>query len=163
MENAIIVQELIHTMSKKKGKGGVIAIKLDLEKAYDCLEWSFIRDTMNHYKFLSHLVFLIMSCVSTSSVSILVNEGALEPFYPSKGIRQGDPLSPYLFFLYMEVLRALIVDKCQAKLWNPVKASQNGLVFSFLFFFADDLMLFAKVDRKNYIAIRDVLDSFYEI
>ena len=56
-----------------------------------------------------------MSCVSTSSVSILVNEGALIQF-PLRGIQQNDPLSPYLFILYMEVLRALIEDKCQTKL-----------------------------------------------
>ena len=53
-----------------------MVIKLDLEKTYDRLEWSFIIDTLNPYKSLSHLVSLIMSCVSTSSVSILVNEGA---------------------------------------------------------------------------------------
>ena len=140
-----------------------MAIKLDLEKTYDRLEWSFIRDTLNPYKFLSHLVSLIMSCVSTSSVSILVIEGALIQF-PLRGIRQKDPLSPYLFILYIEVLRALIEDKCQAKLWNPIKASQSGPVVSHVFFFfADDLMLFAKVDRKNCIAIRDALDSFCEI
>ena len=45
VDNAIIVQELIHSMSKKKGKEGLMEIKIDLEKAYDCLEWSFIRDT----------------------------------------------------------------------------------------------------------------------
>ena len=59
----------------------------------------------------------------------------------------------------MEVLGALIEDKCKEKLWNPVKSSQSGPAFSHLFF-ADDLMLFAKADRKNCIAIRDVLDSF---
>ena len=93
-----------------------MAIKLDLEKAYDHLEWSSIWDTLNLYKFPSHLVSLIMSCVSTSSISILVNGGALELFYPSRGIRQGDLLSPYLFILCMEVLGALIEDKCKAKI-----------------------------------------------
>ena len=83
VDNAIIVQELVHSMAKKKGRGGVMAIKLDLEKAYDRLEWSFIRDTLNLYKFPSRLISLIMSCVSSSSISILVNGGALEPFYPS--------------------------------------------------------------------------------
>ena len=93
-----------------------MAIKLDLEekKTYDRLEWSFIRGTLNPYKFLSHLVSLIMSYVSTSSVSILVNEGALIQL-PLRGIRQK---TPYLHtcLLYMEVLRALIEDKCQAKI-----------------------------------------------
>ena len=60
-----------------------MAIKLDLEKVYDRLEWSFIRDTLNLYKFSSQLISLIMSCMSSSSISILVNGGALEPFYPS--------------------------------------------------------------------------------
>ena len=116
MDNSIIVQKLIHSMARKKGRGGVMAIKLDLEKAYDCLEWSFIRDTLNCYKFPSRLISLIMSCLSLSSISILVNGRALEPFYPSRGIRQGDPLSPYLFILCMEVLGALIEEKCKAKL-----------------------------------------------
>ena len=59
----------------------------------------------------------------------------------------------------MKVLGALIKDKCKEKLWNLVKLAQSGPTFSHLFF-ADDLMLFAKANRKNCIAIRDVLDSF---
>ena len=116
VDTIIIAQELIHSMARKKGRGGVMAIKLDLEKAYDRLERSFIRDTLNLYKFPSRLVSLIMSCVSSSSISILVNGRALKPFYPSRGIRQGDPLSSYLFILCMEVLGALIEEKYKAKL-----------------------------------------------
>ena len=116
VDNVIIAQELIHSMARKKGQGGVMAIKLDLEKAYDRLERNFIRDTLNLYKFPSRLVSLIMSCVSSSSISILVNGRALKPFYPSRGIRQGDPLSSYLFILCMEVLGALIEEKYKAKL-----------------------------------------------
>ena len=159
LDNAIIVQEIIHTMAKKKGRGGVMAIKLDLEKAYDLLEWSFIRDTLKLFRLPSKLISLILSCISSSAISILFTGGTLEAFHPSRGIHQGDPLSPYLFILCMEVLGALIEDKCKEKLWNPVKSSQSGPAFSHLFF-TDDLMLFAKADRKNCIAIRDVLDSF---
>ena len=65
IDNAIIVQELVHTMSKMKGRGRFIEIKIDLEKAYDRLEWSFIRDTLALFKFPNHLASLIMSCVST--------------------------------------------------------------------------------------------------
>ena len=86
-----------------------------------------------------------MSCISSSSISILFNGVALEPFNPSLGICQGDPLSPYLFILCMEVLGALIENKCHEKLWNPVKSSQGGLAFLHLFF-TNDLMIFAKVD-----------------
>lgn len=149
-------------MSKKKGKTGYLAIKLDLEKAYDRLEWSFIRDTLKLFYFPHHLISLIMSCVSTTSISILFNGGTLDAFQPSRGIRQGDPLSPYLFILCLEVLRALIEGKCKENLWNPVKASQGGPAFSHLFF-VDDLLLFAKADRKNCVAIKEVLESFCDL
>ena len=74
IDNAIIVQEIIHTMAKNKGKrGGVMAIKLDLEKAYDCLEWSFIRDTLKLFRLPSKLISLIMSCISFLAIYILFN------------------------------------------------------------------------------------------
>ena len=100
-----------------------------------------------------------MSYIFSSAISILFNGATLEAFHPSRGICQGDPLLPYLFILCIEVLGALIEDKCKEKFWNLVKPSQSGSTFSHLFF-ADDLMLFAKANRKNCIAIRDVLDSF---
>lgn len=168
-------------MSKKKDRVGVMAIKIDLEKAYDRIEWSFIRDTLALFKFLKHLISLIMNCVSSSSIfvlfnrgalisliincvsssliSVLFNGGAVKPFLPSRGIWQGDPLSPYLFILCMEILVSLIIEKCKANLWDPITASRWGIAFSHLFF-ADDLMLFAKADRKNCMAMRDALDTF---
>lgn len=80
VDNAIIVQELIHSMSKKKGGSGVMAIKIDLEKAYDRLEWSFIRDTLKLFKLPDSLISLIMSFVFTSTISVLFNGGALDSF-----------------------------------------------------------------------------------
>ena len=71
MDNVIIVQEIIHTMARKKGKGCVMAIKLDLENAYDRLEWSFIRYTLKLFKISNNLISLIMSCISSSAISIL--------------------------------------------------------------------------------------------
>ena len=90
---------------------------------------------------------------------MLFNGEALEPFHPSIGIRQGDPLSPYLLIMCMEVLRALISEKCEAKLWNPKMASQGGITISHLFS-ADDLVLFVKADHKNCVAVKDALDTF---
>ena len=123
VDNAIIVQEIIHSLSKKRGNVGYMALKIDLEKTYDKLEWSFIRDMMIRANFPEDLVELIMSCVSTILTKIMVNGEALEPIYLLRGIRQGDPLSPYLFILCMEFLGQLIQEKCHAKLWQPVKVS----------------------------------------
>lgn len=108
---------------------------------------------------IGDLIDLIMSCVSLVSTSILFNGVPLEPIFSSRGIRKGDPLSLYLF---IDFLGQLIEEKCSNKLWNPIKASQSGLAFSHLMF-ADDLVLFARVDHHNCSTIRDVLDEFYEI
>ena len=164
VDNAIIFQEIIHTMSKKKGRSGLMAIKINLEKAYDWLECSFIRDTFSLFNFSSQLISLIMSCVLTSSIFILCSGGALEFFLPSKSIRRGDSISPYLFILCMEVLGVFITEKNNSKLWNPVKVSQGGLAFSLFFFFlANDLVLFAKADRKNCMGVRDVLGCLLQL
>ena len=116
IDNAIIVHEIVHTLRKKKGKVGYMAIKVDLEKAYDKLEWSFIRGMLIRANLPADLIDIIMSCVSTVSTPILVNLEALDPIYPSRGIRQGDPLFLYLFILCMDFLGQLIQEKCEAKM-----------------------------------------------
>lgn len=102
-----------------------------------------------------------MSCVSSVSTSILYNGDILDPICPLRGIRQGDPLSPYLFILSMDWLGQLIESKCADKVWKPVKASRNGPSCSHLFF-VDDLVLFAKANHVSYRAIWEVLDVFCE-
>lgn len=162
MDNMIIVQELIHTLSLKKGKSGFMVIKIDLEKPYDRLDWNFIRDMLNLYKFPPHLIKLILSYVSTTSISVLFNGGKLYPFLPLRGIRQGDPLSPYIFILCMEMLSFFVQDKCTNNLWDPLKLACGGPAFSYLCY-ADDLVLFAKPDLKNSQSIKEVLESFCEL
>ena len=162
LDNMIIVQELIHTMNTKKGNQGYMAIKIDLEKAYNRLERHFIRDVLNLYNFPLNTVKLIMSCISGSFISFLLNGGKLDPFLPSRGIRQGNLLSPYLFILCMKVLVFLIADQCSSHRWDPLRSSQSGPSFSHLFF-ADDLVLFAKADLKSCHSIWDTLDTFCEL
>ena len=70
-DNVIIAQEVLHSLGKKKGKTGYMALKIDLEKAYDKLEWSFIRDMLIRVNLLMDIIDVIMSCVSTVSTSIL--------------------------------------------------------------------------------------------
>ena len=123
------------------------------------MEWSFIHKVLQAFCFPPNLIKIIMSCISTTSISLLVNGSALEAFNPSRGIRQGDPLFPYLFILCMEYLGYLIEEKCAKGLWCPLKASRGNIKISHLFF-ADDLILFAKVNTENCIAISEVLRTF---
>lgn len=162
LDNMIIAQEIIHTISGERGQVGYMAIKIDLEKAYDRLEWHFVRDMLHLYKFPKSLTKLILSCVSTSSISVLLNGAKLESFLPSLGIRQGDHLSLYLFIICMEMMGFLIDLKCKENLWDPIKASRYGPAFSHLFF-AYDLVLFAKADMKNCCNVRETLDTFCEL
>ena len=114
-DNVIIAQELVHSIGKSKGKEGYMVIKIDLEKAYDRLEWSFIRLVLTHFGFPNNIIQLIISCVSSTSTSLLFNGSKLPAFYPSRGIKQGDPISPYLFILCMEFLGPQITKMCEEK------------------------------------------------
>lgn len=159
VDNAIIVLETIHTISRKRGKVWYMDIKVDLEKAYDKLEWGFIHDTLLKVNLHKDLVKLLMSFISTTSTLVLFNGGNLEPFYPSRGMQQGGPLSPYIFILCMEALGKMVEEKCREKVWKPIKTSRNGIAFSHLLF-VDDLMFFAKANATNCSTIRDLLDEF---
>ena len=134
-------------------------VKIDLEKAFDRMEWSFVRRVLIHFGFLPMIIKLTLSCISSTSTSLLFNGSKLPSFLASRGLRQGDPLSPYLFILCMEFLGALIDSKCALGDWTKVKASRGGPGFSHVFF-ADDLLLFAKANARNCAAIADVLDVF---
>ena len=146
-------------MTTSKSKQGYIALKIDLEKSFDRLEWGFIYHVLNWFNFPKDWIDLIMSCISSSTLSILVNGELLDPFLPSRGIRQGDPLSPYIFILCMEYLVCLILFKVFLGNWSDVKTSRDGPSFSH-FFFADDLILFAKATKKNCLAIQKFLNVF---
>lgn len=103
-DSDIIFQEALYSFRKKKGTIGAMMLKLDLDKAFDRLEWSFIDSSLLHMNFPQPLIKLIMDCGTTSSISILVN-GTHTPFFqPSRGIRQEDPLFPDLFIICMESL-----------------------------------------------------------
>lgn len=89
-----------------------MALKIDLEKAFVCLEWSFIREVLVLFNFPSNLIAIIMDCTSSTSISKLFKGGKLPAFSPFCGIRQRDPLSPYIFILCIEYLGLLIRDNC---------------------------------------------------
>ena len=161
-DNVIMVQEIIHSMLLSHSKIGYMAVKIDLEKAYDRLEWSFIRLTLQFFKFPSDWINLIMSCVSSTTLSVLVNGERLTEFVPSRGIRQGNPLSPYLFIMCMEYLAWLIQVKVEGGNWIGVKPARTGPASTHLFF-TDNLVLFAKANSKSCQAINRALGKFCEI
>ncbi|KAL7214682.1 hypothetical protein ACSBR1_026965 [Camellia fascicularis] len=105
---------------------------------------------------------LVMSCVTTVQSAILWNGEVLEDFALGKGLRQGDPLSPYLFVLCMERLSNMICHKAAFKTWNGISLSRGGLCITHLFF-ADDLLLFASENPTSYETIMETLNEFSDI
>lgn len=134
-------------------------VKINLEKAYDRLEWGFIQDTLQHFVLPQHLVDVIMLCVTTSTFGIFWNGEATDKFTPSRRLRQGDPLSPYLFVLCMERLDHLIEEKVEQGLWKPISVNRGGPKLSHLCF-VDDLILFSKAELSQAHLLRQVLNIF---
>ena len=158
-DNIVIVQEVIHTMKTKQGKTGYMAIKIDFEKAYDRLKWKFIQETLAEVRFPQLLISVIMECITTPSMRILWNGEPTESFSPSRGIRQGDPLSPYIFVLCMERLNQVIEEAIIMNKWKPIRASRTGPQLSNLCF-ADDIILFGEATVEQALVIHQCLQRF---
>nr|KYP61054.1 Retrovirus-related Pol polyprotein LINE-1 [Cajanus cajan] len=158
-DNIIVFQEVIHSMRFKTGKKGWMAIKIDLEKAYDRLNWKFIKETLIDIGLPNNFVELVWACISSGKLRMMWNGEALEEFLPSRGVRQGDPISPYLFVLCMERLFQLINMTIDHRLWKPIQLSRNGPMISHLAF-ADDIVLFAEASLDQVEVIQGCLNVF---
>jgi hypothetical protein len=90
-DNILVAYEALHTMATwMKRRKGFMAIKLDMSKAYDRVEWTFLEASMCRLGFGNSWISLIITCISIVSYSILVNRTPSSPIIPSRGIRQGD-------------------------------------------------------------------------
>ena len=101
--------ELIYYMKRKAcGKFGDVALKIDIIKAYDRLSWRYLEAILTKMGFHTRWIECITLCVSTVSYYVSVNGELVDPITPKRGLRQGDPFSPYLFILCAEGLSSLM-------------------------------------------------------
>jgi hypothetical protein len=140
-------------------KVGYMRIKLDMSKAYDRVEWSFLEVVMRKMEFSKVWITLIMGCVSSVSYAILVNGQPVGHIKPSRGIRQGDPLSPYLFLLCAEALSALLTRAEKNGVLIGVPTSKKGPTLSHLFF-ADDSLIFCKANSVEWGRLTKILEKY---
>jgi hypothetical protein len=126
-----------------------------MHKAYDRVEWNFLEEMMRRLGFHCQWIELVMACVTSVSYSVRFNSQLTEEFKPTRGIRQGDPLSPYLFLLCAEGLSSSLLHAEEIGGIEGVKVCRNAPSVSHLLF-ADDSLILLKADLNNAISLKQL-------
>jgi hypothetical protein len=158
-DNSILAHELIHTFKNKKGKKGLMFLKMDMEKAFDQMEWKFLLAIMKKLGFNDTWLGWIEACISSTSFSILINGSPYGMISPARGLRQGDPLSPFLFILGSEVLSRLLSYEASLGHINGIKIARHNPAINHLLF-ADDLLIFGQATNSEALSIKSCLAKY---
>ena len=159
-DNTTFAFECFHKIQHSKQAANThCAFKLDLAKAYDRVDWGFMEESLLKLGFEQKWVGWVMSCVKSVRYTVKYNEELLEPFIPSRGLQQGDPLSPYLFLSVAEGLSCLLDKEVRRGKITPLKIARGSPGISNLLF-ADDSLLFFKACKEEAECIMQVLANF---
>lgn len=155
-EHIVVAQEMVHSMRRLTGRKGAFAIKVDLPKAYDKLKWSFVSNILREVGLPLCMVKVIEQCMSSVQTNVLWNGVRTSFFSPQRGIRQGDPVSPYLFVLCIAKLSHFISQAVEEGGWKALRAGRRGPLVSHLMF-VDDLVLFGEAFERQMDCVLSIL------
>ncbi|XP_059627374.1 uncharacterized protein LOC132270192 [Cornus florida] len=159
-DNILITHEILHYLKNKwKGRNAFLAPKLDMSKAYNRVEWDFLFQILHHLGLNSIWIKMISACASTISYSLKINRASIGFFHPSRGLRQGDPLSPYLFILCAEAFSLSLLRAQQACLLFGVQICKGAPSVSHLFF-ADDSSIFCTASESEVWFLKHILIDY---
>lgn len=160
IDNALVAMECFHWLKKKdKGKKGEMGLKFDMSKAYDRLEWKFVTNTLSTTGFPIFMVNLMGWCISTMKYPILVNGNPSKDFIPAMGLRQEDPLSPYLFVICADVLSRILKKENMNHNLHGLRIPRKAPVISHMFF-VDYSLMFARAITTEADQILQVLHRY---
>jgi hypothetical protein len=158
-DNVLVAYECVHAIRKRKRKRPLCAVKLDMMKAYDRVEWVFLEDMMFKMGFAPGWVSMIMRCVRSMRFSVKLNSAVSDSFLPTRGLRQGDPLSPYLFLFCVEGFSALLKQAQSEREVAGVQFGSDGPTVTHLLF-ADDSIVFLEASSSNLQALKRILREY---
>ena len=159
-DNALLAFECLHFLEHgATPQNQYCAYKVDLPNAYDHVDWRFLEEAMQKMGFAHRWVQWIMVCVTMVRYSVKFNGAPLEAFSPSRGLRQGDPLSPFLFLFVADALSALLQSEVIAGGITPVKVCRRAPGVSHLLF-ADDTLLFFKATEEQATRVKHVIETY---
>ncbi|XP_071928018.1 uncharacterized protein [Coffea arabica] len=157
-ENFLLAQEVISGMAKKN-RGGNVVMKLDMSKAYDRVAWSHIINVLRRFGFGERFIDMVWRMISNVWFSVIINGSSYGFFKSSRGLRQGDPLSPALFIIGAEVLSRALNNLVMQPRFVSFKVPYGCPSITHLAF-ADDVLIFANGSSFSLKAIMKVLDDY---
>ncbi|GKC44506.1 putative RNA-directed DNA polymerase [Tanacetum coccineum] len=146
LDGSLIANEAFDFLKKKKKRA--FLLKIDFEKAYDSVNWKFITDTMGQMGFGDKWCKWVEACLNSATVSVLVNGSPTNEFIMERGVRQGDPLSPFLFLIAAEGLNVTLNEAVSRGIFKGVKIGHDDIPVSHLQY-ADDTLVFGEWSLPN--------------
>ncbi|KAL4559868.1 hypothetical protein LXL04_032014 [Taraxacum kok-saghyz] len=156
LDGPLMVNELVQWFKKRKKK--MMLLKIDFEKAYDSLSWEFLDRVMGVMAFLTPWRAWIKTCLNSSRSSVLINGSPTKEFCLHRGLRQGDPLSHFLFILVLEGLHVAMEDATDAGLFFSLRVGAANLKLSHLFY-ADDALFLGEWSKRNVENLYDEVEG----
>ncbi|KAM0052219.1 putative RNA-directed DNA polymerase [Helianthus debilis subsp. tardiflorus] len=158
LDSPMILSEMWSWL-RKAGKCAFI-FKIDFEKAYDNVNWEFLLDVLRQMGFPSEWCRWVKGVLMSACSSVLVNGSPTFEFRCQKGLRQGDPLSPFLFLVVMEALSCMVNKACSVGRFKGVKLPNGGPTVSNLLY-ADDALILGEWEEGNILTVARMLRVFY--
>ena len=156
----MVAFETLHYMrNHSSGETGYMALKLDMSKAYDRVEWAYMEKLMKKMGFGDTWVNLMMLCISKATYSVLINGEPRGQITPSRGLRQGDPLSPYLFLLCTEGFHGLSRKAEENGDTREVSICRSAPKLTHLLF-ANDSLIFCKAKINECEKLLEILATY---